>query len=326
MIKAKLNTIVICLLLLAFAGNGYAQSVNDLRDEAKELREIGKYDDAIVFLLKALEKDPKNAEIEWLCANSYWKICFYSEALRYYEHIASYTNIALSYGNLGGVRAQMGYDDKAMEAINKAIELDADYIATYGNRGIINAYWYRTDDALADYEYASEHDPSIMVQTLINKAIVHHAIGNYEESERLVMSHLEYRESQPEAIFFLEEIRMLKDKNYKPSKKVLEKAADIYTSKIKTNRYDYYTYYERGKCYDLLGKKDLARKDFLSALGYVNEILDDMPDAWRFNRMRGILYSKLGEKEKARKDLEYVLSVNPGERSVQRLLARLNAK
>lgn len=324
--KIKYTYILLCLLLISSSMSINAKSRQNYVDEANELREKGRYDDAIIVLLEALEEYPKSTELQWLCANSYGKVNFLSESIRRYEKIAEQTGEALSYSNLGGVLGQQGYDKRAMDVLEKAIEIDEEYWGAYTNRAMVNAYHFRTDEALADFEHMLEADRDNLASTYYNLAVVYAGIDKDEKCEYYLLEYLKLKDAKPENLLFLEQTRKEINPNYKPSKKLVREALGAYTEKINHNWYDFHSFCRRGECYKMLGDKDMANSDYRRSLELLNEVIADVPDAWRQVRLRGILYSRLGEKDKAIKDFEYVLSQNPNEASVIKRLAKARAK
>ena len=99
----------------------------EFHDKGVQLFKDEKYEEAIVFFNKAIEKDP-GYEKAWY--------------------------------NKGLIQKKLGRDDDALESFTKALEVFPDYSKAWFNKGIILQKLYRYVEAIECYEYALEIDPN----------------------------------------------------------------------------------------------------------------------------------------------------------------------
>lgn len=315
--------LTISLAVCSLFGSLQAQ-VSELK-EARRLWDKKKYDDAIVIALHALDENPKNETANWLCATAYLKINFYSEAIRYYKKLVELHPSEVSYTNLGGAYAQLGFDEIAMEATEKALEYAPGYYSAISNRAGIHGYHYRIGEALADYYSILELDPS-RTNDMFNLAIIYNMAENYADSRIWIDKALSSDPNNADMIMFSERLKKKVDPKYKISKKLTRESITRYTQKIKENRYDDYSVYQLARAYKSLGKKELAKAEFIKALAMYDAAVADMPDAWRKRYLRAGIYDALGETQKAIDDNEIILKVNPNEKTVIERLEKLRKK
>lgn len=90
---------------------------------ARKLHKNGRYEEAITMFLtfiKEIKEDPEKEETTVL-------------------HFGLYTNsvVAMSYNNIGAGCIELGYFNKAIESLERSIEVDADYAIPYFNLAVI---------------------------------------------------------------------------------------------------------------------------------------------------------------------------------------------
>lgn len=301
------------LMACSFFGNIQAKSIQDYIEESKTFYENERYDDAITMALKVLDKDPNHVYANWYCSVSYFNIEFYSEALRYYKRVVELDENAAYYSNLGGMYSRLGYEKPAIEAFDKSIELNPNYVVPISNMAALHALFYRIDEANAYFDRAMIIDPT-EIDIYFNRAVMFKMIGEYEEAERWLQGAFERAEDPRRFYMFSEELNKKLNPKYKYSKAKLNAALASYDESIKKNRYNTFKTFRRGECYERLGNKYRAKQDYLRALDLINEVLLDMPTSCTQVSLRADIYKALGMKEEAIRDYKRVLELNPIDR------------
>jgi tetratricopeptide (TPR) repeat protein len=136
--------------------------VQALFDAGRQLAEGGKHLEAIEEFKKAIEKDPEQAIIMGLMAESYAKLDKNTEALETYQKaIAIRPNDAALYTNMGVLLSRIGKTAQSQEAFNKALALNpAGAAQNYYNLGAILFNDGKTADAAESFKKSIASDPN----------------------------------------------------------------------------------------------------------------------------------------------------------------------
>ena len=138
-----------------------------------------KYEDASVDFTRALELDPRNAEIYSSRGN------VYSDMGKYEEALADFTRAleldprnAETYSSRGNVYAAAGIYEDALADFTRALELDPRNAETYSSRGNVYAAMGKYEDASVDFTLTIELDPP-NAEAFSNRGNAYVAIQNY---------------------------------------------------------------------------------------------------------------------------------------------------
>jgi len=116
---------------------------------------MGQHKKAVEDFTTALEKDPLNAELYRIRADSYYRLKEAEKALADYNRaIELNPKDAIAYNNRGLVYHEMNNLDQALQNYSKAISFDPHNPTFFENRALIKASKGKTKEALADYENA----------------------------------------------------------------------------------------------------------------------------------------------------------------------------
>ncbi len=131
-------------------------------EAGNKLSDEGNYEGAIAEYIKALEKDPEQANIFGNMAEAYRKWGKLPEALDSYQKaIAVNPNEAVFYTNMGVVLDKMGKSAESQEAFKKAASLNPGGSAqSYYNLGATNVNSGRTTEAIESFRQAIAADPN----------------------------------------------------------------------------------------------------------------------------------------------------------------------
>jgi tetratricopeptide (TPR) repeat protein len=136
--------------------------VQALFNSGLQLAEAGKHLEAIEEYKKALEKDPEQATVMGLMAESYSKINKDAEALEtYHKAITLRPNDAALYTNIGVLLSKMGKNTESQEAFNKAVALNpAGAAQNYYNIGATLFNGGKTAEAADAFKKSIASDPN----------------------------------------------------------------------------------------------------------------------------------------------------------------------
>lgn len=313
------------LIILAFilsALSIHAQSDSNLLEKSYEAYGKMKYDDAITYCLKIIDTDPTNISAHWNCALAYYNINCYPQALYHYKKAAELSPSSISFGNLGGFLGQMGYSEEALEAFDQAILLDKEhtYALARASKGAVFMHIEKYDEALKYTQEAIEANPNYSTSYL-NLYLIYDRLGDKEKSKEYL---LKYTKLTPKCItgqiLKTEELLSPQSDDYQRNlKEIINECSDI----LQTNRYSNYIL-TRANLYNMLGKEDLARKDYLQALKIYDEAVHDMPDSWKMYKTRAQIYMNMKEYDKAMSDYKRVLEIRPNLKTIEAKIEELN--
>lgn len=297
----------------------YAQSKKTYLGNAKSAFDGKHYDEAIANYLRVLEIEPENTTAIWYTAQAYYNINCYAEALRYYKKSTKVSQYENAFINLGGFSAQMGYDEIARYALDKALEYNPQSATAYASKGGNDIQYGRFESARENLNKAIEAD-STNAGAYMNMSIV--CILEDDEDGRLkyLTKYMELMPNDAVAYSAMGQLKKReKDKNYKAD---LWKGIEACNMVLQKNRFDKIIA-RRAKLYNTLGKYELAKRDYLQALEIYNEAVTDLPDSWFMRFHRAEIYIGLKEYDKAQVDFEAVLEMNPAHPTVPKDLDKL---
>lgn len=150
---------------------------------------------------------------------------------------------------------QDGKPQKALEAYNRALELNPDNLEGYASRGAVYYFTGDYDNAEKDFLHVLSQNP-YQVDAYTAYASTLAAKGDFQNALTVLNLALQLRPSKPEIFFSRAGVFFMLGQ--------FENAVRDYTSVINL-RPAAEVYNARGAAYERMGKKDLAQKDFETA-------------------------------------------------------------
>ena len=147
------------------------------------LTELKRYEEAIPYFDKAIEKDPDYAESYWNKSHALWFAGQHAEAEEAARKCIALTDdIPEAWLNLGTALVSQGKRDEAIEAWEKALEVKPDFALAYNNIGNALRDEGKLEASAEKCRKALEIDPNYP-EALNNLANALLDLGNLEESE-----------------------------------------------------------------------------------------------------------------------------------------------
>ncbi len=167
-------------------------------------------------------------------------------------------NIAKAYFIKGFAYKETGDTSKAISSFQTAVEINPDYYDAYIQLGNIEAAG-RHPVALQYYNNALRLMPN-STEALYNRALLLQNMGDLDNAITNYEGILKIDPSYSDAYFNLGYIQMIYKSDYKS-------AIKYFTDAIRVNSQYTEAFYNRGLCYEAIGDKQSAIKDFNAALG-----------------------------------------------------------
>ena len=153
----------------------------DLCLKGVSLISLGRYDEAIRLFDKALELDPRDAEVWTNKGLSLFKLGRKDEAIRCFDKaIEIDPRVAEAWNNKGTILNELGRYDDAIRCLDKAILLDSRDAGIWANKGRSFFSLGRKDEALRCFDKAIEID-SRFAGAWVNKGKFLNMLGRYDE-------------------------------------------------------------------------------------------------------------------------------------------------
>ena len=141
-----------CLLLIITA---CGKSADELYQEGRNQLDQSNYVEAIPLLRKAAEKDPENSGIQNALGVAFLRIDSTASALNAFNRAIDVDSTDYKpFYNRGNAKRLLGLDQGAMDDYNKAIEINPSLADAYTYRGTIYAKYQDFDNALFDFGYS----------------------------------------------------------------------------------------------------------------------------------------------------------------------------
>jgi len=151
---------------------------------ASDFVDKGDYENAISFLNRTIELDPKMTDAYLFRGLAYRNMQKYKEALADYNKMLSIDpNSAAAYNNRGVVYWKQGKHKEALADYNKTISLAPNDYIVYNNRGVVYYEMENYDSALADYTKSITLN-SKFAQSYWNRAVSYLKVNKKEEARK----------------------------------------------------------------------------------------------------------------------------------------------
>jgi tetratricopeptide (TPR) repeat protein len=120
-------------------------------EEAKQLFDDGKYEEAIAHLDRIIEQEPESKNAYLLRGTSYDYIGQYESALEDYTRaIEIDPGFVAAYNNRGSVYITLEQYQEGLPDLNRALELNPENANSYYNRAIINTHLAKSAEVVTD--------------------------------------------------------------------------------------------------------------------------------------------------------------------------------
>jgi tetratricopeptide (TPR) repeat protein len=263
-----------------------------LGDMAEMLSEQGRYEEALVWIERAIEADPKDS-VQWsrkgyalyrlgkleeaiTCYErvveldptneNAWnnigahleRIGKIEEALAHYERAAQIAPaFAQPWVNKGNVYLHLGQLDEALASFNRALDLDSTLAEVYANRGLIYTKLQQHEKALADFTQYIQRRPTD-VRGYLNRGSTYGELGRYNDALADLEKATEIDPNFAEAYMAMGQVyaEMLQ----------FEKALGYFSRAIKVDPTSFKALMLRGGILDALQRFEEAVADFTQAI------------------------------------------------------------
>jgi len=122
---------------------------------------LGRYDDAVAELLKAVEIDPQNDQYQFHLGHSYFKQKKYSEAIHAFEETARINPVHTdAYYHMGQIYRLQGCAEEAARILEKASHTQPQNADIFKNLGEAYLSQGRFDEAVRAFEKTGDLDPT----------------------------------------------------------------------------------------------------------------------------------------------------------------------
>lgn len=225
-----------------------------LADVAFKTYQIKKASDAFE---KVVELEPKNKDAYLKLAELYFYVRGYQKSLLYSnEALKLDKNLVRAYYLRGFAYKEMGDTAKAVSSFNTVIDLQNDYDA-YIQLG--NIYAVRNNPLAEQYYNNALKVQPASTEALYNRGLYFQNKGEVGKAVADYNTILKIDPAYSDAYFNLGYINSVMSANYK-------EAIKFYSEAIRTNDQYAEAFFNRGVCYEKLGDKVSAQKDFTSTL------------------------------------------------------------
>ena len=172
------------------------KNLHNLINEALQLHEKGKIQDAISLYLKILENQNNDPQLLYLLGTAYVQIGKIEQGIvKLKKSIFIKPENVFAHSNLGNALKDLKRYDEALASYNKAIKINPDYAFAHNNQGIVLQNLQRYDEALASYDKAIKINPDYF-ESYNNKGNVLKDLKRYDEAltcyEKVIKLNLDY--------------------------------------------------------------------------------------------------------------------------------------
>lgn len=210
---------------------------------------------------RVVKIDPQNKEAYLKLAELYFYTKGYQKGLLYTnEALKIDKQLSKAYSLRAFIYKEMGDTAKAVSSFNTVLDLLNDDYDTYIQLG--NIYAVRLNSiALQYYNNALRVYPN-STEALYNRGLYYQNKNELAKATADYLAIIKLDPGYSDAFFNLGYINSVIGKNY-------QEAIDFYSDAIRTNANYAEAFYQRGVCYENLGNKIAAVKDYNAALGIV---------------------------------------------------------
>lgn len=133
-------------------------------NKGNALRNLKKYNEAIVCYDKAIQLDPNDSSVHFVKGDCLFDLYKYTEAVVCYDKaIELNPNLSLAYSSKGNALFHLNKINEAIECHDKAIQLNPNYAQAYHNKGVILYHLKKYQESIDCYEKAISINPNYVV-------------------------------------------------------------------------------------------------------------------------------------------------------------------
>ena len=159
-----------------------SNELNPLQISGQEKWHSGDYQGALKDFDQLIKEEPNNGYAHFSRASALLELNKLQEAIdASNKAIELDPSIPEAYETRGVAKVMMGDQDGALLDFNRAIELDENFASAYSNRGAVKSDLGNYDGALIDLNKAIEIDPN-NVRAYQNRALTHDRNGNITDT------------------------------------------------------------------------------------------------------------------------------------------------
>ena len=246
--------------------------------------ELGRYQDAVEALKRAIRIQPDLAEVHYNLGNAYQRLGRYQDAVEPYKQaLRIKPDYAEVYDNLGAAYGKLGRWQDAIEAYKQAIKIKPDYADAHYNFG--NAYGKlgRWQEAIESYKQAIRIKPDL-VEAHYNLGVVYSSLGRSQEAVESYKQAIRIKPDYAEAHYNLG-VNYYKLERY-------QDAIESYKQTIRINPDYAKAYINLGVTYYKLGRYQDAVEAYKQAILI-------KPDFADVHYILGVAYLVTGDKQSA---------------------------
>jgi tetratricopeptide (TPR) repeat protein len=160
-IAYQTNDLIEADKLISAAINVNPNSPSAYSNRGSVLRDLRRFQEAVVDYRKAISLDPRRAELYINCGNVLQDLGRFKQAIDCYDKaIRLKPDLAVAHNHRGAALRGAKRFVEALHAYDKAISLDPRYADAYNNRGMVLQDLKRLDEALASYDQAVSLNPA----------------------------------------------------------------------------------------------------------------------------------------------------------------------
>ncbi|WP_175402733.1 tetratricopeptide repeat protein [Mangrovivirga cuniculi] len=284
-------------LLIESKEDGYSESEINKKIGVSYYH-TGEYEKANKYLEEASEDLPEDKETPYILGNSYFRSEYFDKSVIAYQDAASRGNQdPLLYNNLGKALEKDNKPGAALDAYDKAIELDEQYTRAFENRGVLNIQMENFEDGIDDLVFAEQlNGGKLQGELYVKIAEAYNQLERYGAAISYYEKAINNGAGSPEQLTALGDV-FIETESFRD-------AINRYTQALNINKEYLPAYSSRALAHMYLGNNQAAVED-------LNVILANDPDNANARYNRGFLMEQLGNFEAAISDYNKFIDNNP---------------
>lgn len=329
--KNLLLTFTTLCIILFSGGNissqasyyGYADK--DYYQQGDEYRKKGKNKEALTCYQTLLAYEPDNYSSQIMAAITCKDLDLYASAIHYFEQGVKSSGGSASYGNLGSIYAEMGYDEEATEKLEHALSMSPNYAFPLNNMGALLMRYGNYDKARVYLRKAMKSNNE-MPDAPFNIGLTYYETDKLDSALVYFDKTLEVNPNYLKAYMAKAIVLKKMGKPQEEYEPLCNKAIMIYSNVLKNDPDNFRALSVRADAYEILGIEKNKKEDLERKLRKLNQLIELHPRAYTFIESRGNTYRNLENNEAAIKDYQRVIELNPEYEYVKNKLRELQAK
>jgi len=128
-----------------------------------------------------IKNSPNKARVNANLGRVYGSIGRYDEAINYLSRAIAISPDNISYENRGVIEAEQGRSDQALKDLNKSVAMDPNYFSVYVKRSWVYQIQHRYEEALTDLAHAIALEP-YSTDAYLERGILWQSLGHNQEA------------------------------------------------------------------------------------------------------------------------------------------------